>query len=127
MAGKRCKATTKSGQACSGWAIGGGDYCFTHDPSRGEARALARRTGGYNRKAPHGGGDPGAVPGQVRTLADVLAVLDYALRETLALENSIARGRLLVSIAAEFTNAIKTGELETRMQALEAALKARQG
>lgn len=121
--GIKCKATTASGEACAGYALAGGVYCYTHDPARAAERAAARKKGGHNRQTPHRGEYSG--PQQVRSLADVLQVLDYTLSETLALENGITRGRLLVAICAEYTNAIKTGELENRLQALEGILKAR--
>ncbi|MEK6751602.1 MAG: hypothetical protein AABZ00_04990 [Chloroflexota bacterium] len=71
-------------------------------------------------------GDVAKLPATVRSLDDVLSVLDYSLVETLPLENSIQRGRLLVAIAGAFTEAIKTGELQERIAALESALKSRE-
>ena len=123
--GLKCKAKTKGGEACGAYALAESEYCYTHDPTRAAERQKARKTGGLNRQTPHGGAYSG--PRQVRTLADVLQVLDYTLCESLILENSITRGRLLVAIAAEFTNAIKTGELEARLLALEMVLKTREG
>lgn len=83
---------------------------------------MGRKRGGERRRVPHGG-DAGKVPTQIRTLSDVLAILDYSLAEALPMENSIQRGRLIVSIAHAFIEAIKTGELESRLEAIEQALK----
>jgi hypothetical protein len=121
----KCKATTTSGQPCQAQAIKGSRFCFTHDPTSGAARALARRRGGQRNRTPHAGNSEN-IPAQVRTLDDVLKVLDYALTEAMPLENSIQRGRLIVAIASAFVEAIKTGELENRLAALESALKARE-
>lgn len=121
--GAKCKATTNTGEPCGAYALAGKQFCFTHDPARAADRAAARTRGGVNRRAGHSGEYTG--PQNVRTLADVLRVLDYALSETLELENGIQRGRLLVSIAAEYTKAIQTADLEARYAALEAILKAR--
>jgi hypothetical protein len=63
----------------------------------------------------------------VRTLADVLAVLDYGMAELLEHENSIQRVRVLATLASAFIEAIKIGELETRLAAIEAAMKAGNG
>lgn len=52
-------------------------------------------------------------------------ILNYALIESLALSNSIQRGRLLVSIAHGFIEALKAGELEQRLDAIEHALRLR--
>lgn len=123
MGAVKCKAKTKAGEACSAWAQAESEYCFMHDPARAAERAAARKTGGLNRRTTHASEYSG--PRQVRTLQDVLGVLDYVLVEALALENSITRGRLLVAICDSFVNTIKTGELEARMLALESILKAR--
>ncbi len=119
---KHCKAKTKDGQPCPNAASASG-YCYTHDPARGRERAQARKLGGSHRRAPHGAMDPDTLPPKVRTLDDVLAVLDFALAEAMPLENSVQRGRLIVALAHVFIEAIKTGELETRLAAIEAALK----
>lgn len=121
MSKSTCKAKTRSGSRCPN-AAGPSGYCFTHDPARGAERAEARKRGGQRRRAAHAG-SPETLPRQVRTLDEVLAVLDYALAEAMPLENSVQRGRLLVSIAHAFVEAIKTGELEHRIAAVEAALK----
>ena len=125
MAGKKCKATAANGEPCGAWAQGSGEYCYTHDPARGTERAAARKLGGLHRSVGHGG-DPAKIPARVRTLADVLSLLDYVKDEAIPLENSIQRARLLVALAAEYTNAIKVGELESRMASLEQALKLRE-
>lgn len=118
-----CKAKTKSGQPCPNKPSASG-FCFTHDPTRGKERAQARRKGGSHSRIPHSG-DANALPKQIRTLTDVLAILDYTLAETLPLENGIQRGRLLVALAHAFVEAIKEGELEARVEAIESALKVR--
>jgi hypothetical protein len=121
----QCKAKTTSGQACRSQAIKGSTFCFIHDPTLGAARAKARKRGGERRRVPHVG-SPETLPASVRTIDDVLKVLDYALAESMPLENSIQRGRLLVAICGAFIEAIKTGELESRLAAIEAALKLRE-
>jgi hypothetical protein len=121
----KCKAKTSSGQPCQAQAIKGSKFCFIHDPASGHARALARKQGGKRRRVLHAG-DPEAIPAQIRTIDDVLKVLDYALAEAMPLENSIQRGRLIVAIADAFVEVIKIGELESRLAAIESALKERE-
>lgn len=121
----KCKAKTNSGQACRSQAIKDSQYCFIHDPASGAARAKARKKGGQRRRVPHAG-NPETIPANVRTIDDVLKILDYALAESMPLENSIQRGRLIVAIAGAFIEAIKTGELEQRLAAIESALKLRE-
>lgn len=79
---------------------------------------------GANQHIGHAG-NAAALPEQVQTLPEVLAVLDYALAEAVPLENGVQRGRLLVSIAHAYIEAIKTGELEARLEAIERVLKLR--
>jgi hypothetical protein len=121
----KCKAKTKAGRPCPN-AAGESGYCFTHDPARGKERAEARKRGGERHRTPHGATDAATLPTKVRTLDDVLSVLDYALAEAMPLENSVQRGRLIVTIAHAFIEAIKTGELEQRLAAIESALKLRE-
>ena len=118
----KCKAKTTNGQACRSQAIKGGMFCFIHDPAQGAKRAQARKRGGQRRRVPHAG-DASKIPASVRTITDLLKVLDYALAEAMPLENSIQRGRLIVAIAGAFIEAIKTGEFEARLAALEAMQK----
>lgn len=118
---KHCKAPTRKGTPCPN-AAGASGYCFTHDPAKVAERAAARRAGGQARNTPHS--DAAKPPAQVRTLDQVLALLDYATAEAVVMENSVLRGRLLVQLAGAYTEAIKTGEFEQRLAAIEAVLKA---
>ena len=96
-----------------------------HDASRGRERALARRNGGLSTKKPHNA-DASLIPAEVRSMEGVFAVLNYALQESIILDNSVARGRLFISIAHGFIEALKVGELEKRLEALEVTLKVKQ-
>ena len=98
-------------------------YCSLHNPAHGAARAMGRKRGGERQRIGHAA-DAGLVPSQVHTLADVLAVLNSALQAALPLENSVQRGRLLVQLAHAFIEAIKAGEYESRLAALEVAVGA---
>ena len=115
-----CRGKTKTGQPCSAPA-GASGYCMFHDPALGRKRAAGRKRGGERHRTPHAGNTDN-LPKSVRTLDDVLAVLDYALAEAIPLENSVPRGRLLVSLSQAFIEAIKVGEFEQRIAALESRL-----
>jgi hypothetical protein len=123
MSKKKCQTIKSNGEACQA-AAGENGFCFMHDATRGAEKAAARRKGGFQRLAPSVA-DKSLVPEKVRSIESVLSVLDYALQETLALSNGIQRGRLLVSIAHGYIEALKTGELEQRLEAIEHALKLR--
>jgi hypothetical protein len=123
MSKKQCRAKTKSGEPCAASANGSG-FCFAHDATKGKERAIARRNGGLARITPSVA-DKNLVPKETRTITDVMTILDYALQESLVLQNSIQRGRLLVSIAHGYIEALKVGEMEQRLEAVEMALKMR--
>ena len=121
MAKEHCKGHNASGSRCKAYASESG-FCFMHDAAKGRERALARRNGGLSTKKPHNA-DASAIPSDVRSIDGVFAILNYALQESIVLDNSIARSRAFVSIAHGFIEALKVGELEKRLEALENALK----
>ena len=120
---KRCEGINKKGGQCRAFATENG-FCFMHDATKGKQRAIARRNGGLATKKPHFA-DASHLPSSIRNIESVLIVLDYALRESVGLDNSIQRGRLIVSIAHGFIEALKVGEIEQRMEAVETALSLR--
>ncbi len=120
---KQCRTIKRDGEPCQAAARDTG-FCFMHDLSLGAEKAAARRKGGLQRLTPSVA-DKSLVPTQVRSIESVLSVLDYALQETLALSNGVQRGRLIVSIAHGYIEALKTGELEQRLDAIEHALRLR--
>lgn len=124
---RKCKATTKAGKPCRAWAMEGSDYCYMHNPATAAERKAAQARGG---KARHGrhletGGDPDEL--QLEGVADTLAILATAIKDTARLENSVARNRALGYLASVALKAFEITELEERMEALERALKLREG
>ena len=117
-----CQAKNKQGEPCGAAAMIGDEFCYQHSPKVADERAEARKLGGYRSRRKHSNGQ---APAKVRTIEDVLKLLEYSLSETLELENSIARGRLLVALADSFIKALDVGDLETRMQRLEDQLNIR--
>jgi hypothetical protein len=123
MSKKQCQATKRNGDPCNAAANETG-FCFTHDATKGKERTLARRKGGLQRITPHVA-DVSIVPKETRSIEGVMIILDYVLQESLGLSNSIQRGRLLVSIAHGYIEALKVGEMEQRLEAVENALNLR--
>ncbi len=122
---RTCKAKTKHGEPCTAPGVGASGYCYVHDPARGAERAAARARGGHNRRA--GRGVPAAEWPAVHDLASVLELVNVGVRDCAQLENSVARGRLVVALASVAVEVLRVGELETRLAAVEAALKAGRG
>ena len=117
---KRCAATTKAGKPCLGWVVGTSEYCFAHNPEMAAQRAIARSKGGKARQGRNLGivGDAGML--SIATPGDVLDVIRGAIRDTLTLENSIARGRTIGYLAGQIFKAFEMTELESRISELEA-------
>ena len=83
---KQCSENNKQGERCKAFA-GESGVCFMHDAAKGKERAIARRNGGLATKQPHYA-DASVLPSSIRNIADVLIVLDYALQESVGLDNS---------------------------------------
>ena len=118
----QCTATTTTGRPCGAPALHGRPFCYAHDPDRAAERADARQRGGYNRRTAKGA-DPEGYPAHLRCVADVQAVLERALADTWAQENSGARTQALVRLAHGALKALEVGDLEERLAALEARLE----
>ena len=95
-------------------------FCFWHAPETAEEAAEARRLGGLHRRKKK---SVAAVFGfgGLRTIGDNQALLETAVIETLAIENSISRNRALAAMAATGGKLIELGDLPERVTALEAA------
>ena len=101
--------------------MAGSPYCFAHAPDRARERAEARKRGGRHRSS---GGGTAALgePVQLRDVASVQTLLERAVSDTLAQENSAQRSRTIGYLAGLALKALEVGELEDRLAALEARL-----
>ncbi len=117
----QCKSRNENGEQCRAKALKNKKYCFMHDPTSARKRAEARKLGGKRRRVDHAG-DSAGLPTKVRSIAEVMMILDYTLTEVVPMENSIARGRLLIALSDAYIKALEIGELESRLEAIEKAL-----
>ena len=125
--GKRCKATTKTGQPCQVYACTGSDFCFWHDPGQAAARQAGRRRGGLARQGrkvhPSGGDDPV----RIEKVGDVLPLLERVINDVLAMESSIARARTVGYLAGVAVKTLELTELADRLARLEEIVSANEG
>ena len=112
----RCRAVNRRGEPCQAYTVAGSSWCFWHDPERAAERKEARSRGGLAR---HGRKLAGGDPVQIRSVADLLALLEAAAGDLLALEPSIGRARALAYLVASGLRVLEVGELERRIGALE--------
>ncbi len=119
MISRNCKAETKAGSPCQMAPLRGSSWCWNHDPGRARDRQAARKRGGLNRRC-----SKADLSVEVR-LDDVAAlreILETAVRDTLVLENSVARSRTLGYLVGQALRALELGAVEDRVAAMEDAL-----
>ena len=94
---RTCRGITKGGERCSAWPLHNSDFCFMHDPDHLEEAAEARRIGGQRRKRESTLLGAYEISG-VGSVADLMRLLEVVMFDALSLENSVARGRLLLGV-----------------------------
>jgi hypothetical protein len=112
------------GHLCKAAPVVDGSFCFLHDPATAGKAADARRIGGLRRRREKTIVVACDLEG-LDTVAGIRRVLDIAVADSLGLDNSIGRARVLISAAGAAARLLETGELEARISALEAALGTR--
>ena len=124
MLSRGCKFVMPDGRLCRSSALRGEDFCLFHSPAHEEEAAEARRLGGLRRRKEKA--VLGAYDFQgLRAVPDIQRVLEIATTDTLALENSVSRNRTLAYLCQTALKALEVGELEERLEVLEAALHSR--
>ncbi len=125
VAARACSFVKEDGERCQAPPLLDRECCFVHDPEHAEEMAETRRLGGLRRrkeKAVQGAYDVG----DLEDVGGVRRLIQIAVLDTLSLENSIARSRTLAYLSQVALKALETGELEDRLNALEATLKPRE-
>jgi hypothetical protein len=121
---RSCNAINKGGRPCRQAPLLDDVYCFWHSPSNAQAAAEARRLGGQRIRREATVAGAYEVDG-LGSVAALRRVLEVAMYDTLGQENSIQRNRTLVTIVQVGARLLEVGELERRVEALEAALQSR--
>jgi hypothetical protein len=116
---KTCKGTTRAGQPCRANPADEPDYCAFHDPEHADAVQEGRRVGRQRRKRETTLAAAYEVE-SVRTIPNIQRLVDVAVFDALALDNNIAR--VLAYLAQTAMKLVEAGEMEERLQAVEAAL-----
>ena len=121
---KTCRGISKGGERCSAPPLREGDFCFWHDPAHQTEAAEARRLGGLRRKRESTLQGAYELEG-LDTVAGIRRYLEVGLTDLIALENSVARDRAIFTGVLAAAKLLEVGELEERLQAVEAALGSR--
>jgi hypothetical protein len=120
--GPQCPTVKPDGTACRMRPLRSARFCYSHDPEHAAEAADARRLGGKRRRRERFTATAFRVQG-VDTIKDIRRVLEIALLDTLDLESSVARSRALFWGCTVLVRLREVGELEDRLEALEAALR----
>ena len=116
-----CRGISKGGDRCLARPLRDSDFCFWHDPDHADEAEQARRLGGQRRrreKVTEGAYDLG----NMESVAEIRRLVQIAMLDTLALENSVARNRTLLAAGLAFARLKEVGDHEERLAAIEAAL-----
>jgi hypothetical protein len=118
---RSCSGHKQSGEPCRVAPLRDEAFCFWHSPEHAEEAAAARKLGGQRRRREStlaGAYEIGALD-TVRGIRRVLEIVTY---DGLGMEISVARGRLLIAAMQALTKLLEVGELEERLETVEAAL-----
>ena len=116
-----CQAVKDDGSRCEAAPRTGGEYCFWHDPEHAGEVAEAGRLGGLRRRREK---TVAAVYDleSLATVDQIRRLVEIAVTDTLGLENSIARSRVLAYLAQVALKVVEAAELQERVAALETAM-----
>ena len=119
-----CRGVKAGGGQCHAPPLHNDDFCLMHSPEHAEEAREARRLGGLRRRKESTLAAAYDV-GDLTSIDEISRVIQIAVLDTLALENSVSRNRGLAYLCATALKAHEQGELEARLEELEAALGTR--
>ncbi|MFQ6026825.1 MAG: hypothetical protein ACE5Q6_04835 [Dehalococcoidia bacterium] len=122
---RTCAFLKPNGQPCKATPMADQEHCFWHSPEHQEEVAEARRLGGLRRRREMTITGAYGFEG-LESVADIRCLLLVAAVDTLSLDNSFARSRILVAVALAASKLLETGELEERITELEASVHGQQ-
>ena len=120
VAVRRCSEIAANGRPCRARPLRDVPFCFWHAPGNEEEVAEARRLGGLRRRREKTVSGAYDFTG-LGSVEEIRRLLEIAAIDTLGLENGIARSRVLVQVGLAAAKLLETGELEARIELLEAA------
>jgi hypothetical protein len=116
-----CGAVKDDGSPCEAAPRTGGEYCFWHDPEHAGEVAEAGRLGGLRRRREKTVAAAYDLDG-LSSVDQIRRLLEIAVMDTLGLENSIARSRVLAYLAQVALKVVEAADLQERVAALETAM-----
>ena len=119
---RTCKERNDKGTPCRAAPLRDSDYCVFHDPEHTAAMQEARRLGGLRRRREGTVAIAYDFEG-LQSIQQIRRLVEVAALDALGLENSLSRSRTLGYLAQVSTSLLEKGELEERLEAVEAAVR----
>ena len=116
-----CSFRKETGERCRSAPMQDDVFCFWHSPSHAEEAERARSLGGQRRRREKALEGAYELDG-LDSVSALRRLLESVAFDALALENSVARGRLLLAAILAGARLLEVGEHEERLQDIEAAL-----
>ena len=118
---RSCRGINEHGQRCRAAPIHASDFCVFHDPEYAETLQEARRAGGQRRRREVTLAGAYSIEA-LDSIPSLYRLLEIVTFDALSLENSVARGRLILGAIAAGVKLVEVGGQEERIASLEAAL-----
>ena len=124
MAKRQCLFRKPDGSLCRAAPLRDGKFCLFHDPDHASEAAEAQRLGGLRRRREVAVAGAYDFEGLV-SIPQIRRLLWIAAVDVLSgSEGAIPRARVIVSIAMAAEKLLRTGELEDRIDGLQAIIQA---
>lgn len=115
---RQCAFLLPGGKPCRMAPLKESEYCFAHSPERIRERQEARRLGGLRRKRESAISHAYEFD-NLTSVQGIRRIVEVAVYDTLAMENSMSRNRTLAYLAQVALHTLEVGSLEERIAALE--------
>jgi hypothetical protein len=121
---RTCTGEKPDGKLCRATPMRDATFCFWHNPATADEVADAQRLGGVRRKRERTVAGAYDFTG-LSTVDSITRLLEIAVFDALALDNSLARSRTLIAAGLAGAKLLETGDLQARIELLEAATRSR--
>lgn len=121
MVKSTCSAIATGGQQCGAAPLRDSAFCLWHDPEHADVVAEARKLGGGRKRKEATISVAYDFEG-LATVPQIRRLVEVAVIDTLALDNTVSRSRALAYLAHTAAKLLEAGELEERLERIEASV-----
>jgi hypothetical protein len=122
---RQCLFRLATGEPCRAAPLKDSQFCIMHSPEHAQEIQEARKLGGVRRKREVTLAGAYEFDG-IDSVQGIKRILEIAMLDTLAMENSLSRNRTLAYLALAAMKTLEVGVQEDRITALEQAVNGRQ-